>query len=342
MNRVAVIGHFGIGLDLANGQTIKTKIVTEEVEKYCKESVMIIDAHGGVKAIIPVIAGAIKSLLRCKNTILMLTENGLKVSVPVLYFFNKIFHRRVHYVVVGGWLPEFLKKRPGLVKKLKSFHKIYVETYNMKMLLEEMGFKNVVVMPNCKRLEIVHEPEKCTKPYKLCTFSRVMKEKGIEDAINAVISANNQLGKEVYHLDIYGQIDSKQIDWFEELKKKFPSYIKYCGLVKFDQSVKILKTYFALLFPTYYMGEGFAGTAIDAFSAGVPVLASDWKYNNEVIKDGINGGLFEANNVEELATRLVNMADNPELWLTMREQCIIDAHVYEPENVMKTLLKELI
>nr|WP_295269201.1 glycosyltransferase [uncultured Blautia sp.] len=342
MSRVAVIGHFGIGLDLANGQTIKTKIVTEEVEKYCKEKAVIIDTHGGIRAIIPVIIGSIKSLVQCENVILMLTENGLKVSVPVLFLFNKFFHRRLHYVVVGGWLPEFLKKQQKLVEMLKSFHMIYVETYNMKKLLEEMGFGNIVVMPNCKSLKIVQEPEKCTKPYKLCTFSRVMKEKGIEDAVNAVISANKQLGKEIYHLDIYGQIDSKQVEWFEKLKKSFPRYIKYCGLIKFDQSVETLKTYFALLFPTYYIGEGFAGTAIDAFSAGVPVLASDWKYNNEVIKEGINGGLFEAQNVEGLAMRLIDIAKNPRPWLLMREQCIIDAHIYKPENVMRVLLKQLI
>lgn len=342
MSRVAVIGHFGIGLDLANGQTIKTKIVTEEIEKYCREKALIVDAHGGIKAIIPVIVGSIKSLFFCNNIILMLTENGLKVSVPVLTFFNKIFHKRLHYVVVGGWLPEFLNKQPGLVKRLKLFHMIYVETYNMKLLLEKMGFNNIVVMPNCKRLEIVQKPEKCIKPYRVCTFSRVTKEKGIEDAVNAVISANHQLGEEIYHLDIYGQIEEKQAEWFENLKKNFPSYINYGGLIKFNQSVKILKPYFALLFPTYYEGEGFAGTAIDAFSAGVPVLASDWKYNSEVIKEGVNGGIFKTRDVEALTERLIDIAKKPETWLAMRNQCIVDAQLYKPENVMKILLKELV
>ena len=84
MSRVAVIGHFGIGLDLANGQTIKTKIVTDAVEKKIGEKAYIVDAHGGVKAIIPVVVGCIKALKKCDNVILMLTENGLKVSVPIL------------------------------------------------------------------------------------------------------------------------------------------------------------------------------------------------------------------------------------------------------------------
>ena len=62
MSRVAVIGHFGIGLNLANGQTIKTKIITEELEKYCNQKAMIVDTHGGIKAIFPTIIGCIKAI----------------------------------------------------------------------------------------------------------------------------------------------------------------------------------------------------------------------------------------------------------------------------------------
>ena len=117
MKKVAVIGHFGIGMDLANGQTIKTKIVTEAVERRIKEKAFIIDAHGGIKAVIPVILGCVKALKNCDNVILMLTENGLKVSVPVLDLFNRIFKKRIHYVVIGGWLPKFLQQQPHLEKK---------------------------------------------------------------------------------------------------------------------------------------------------------------------------------------------------------------------------------
>jgi len=52
----------------------------------------------------------------------------------------------------------------------------------------EFGLKNVLVMPNFRQLRIVDINElqdTHALPYKLCTFSRVLKEKGIEDAINA-------------------------------------------------------------------------------------------------------------------------------------------------------------
>ncbi len=111
-----------------------------------------------------------------------------------------------------------------------------------------------------------------------------MKEKGIEDAVNAVENVNQKYGRTVFSLDIYGQIDDGYREKFEALQKQFPPYINYSGLISFDKSVETPKDYFALLFPTYYNGEGFAGTLIDAMAAGTPVIASDWKCNGEVVK----------------------------------------------------------
>ena len=48
MKKVCVIGHFGFGENLLNGQTIKTKIVTKELDKqFGADQVVKIDTHGG-------------------------------------------------------------------------------------------------------------------------------------------------------------------------------------------------------------------------------------------------------------------------------------------------------
>ena len=52
----------------------------------------------------------------------------------------------------------------------------------MKEQLESQGYDNVEVIPNCKELDILDAKTiKYTEgiPYRLCTFSRVIKEKGI-------------------------------------------------------------------------------------------------------------------------------------------------------------------
>lgn len=57
---------------------------------------------------------------------------------------------------------------------------------------------------------------------RVCTFSRVMKEKGIGDAITAVCSVNSILGFNAFRLDIYGKVDGDQVEWFDSLIRNVP------------------------------------------------------------------------------------------------------------------------
>lgn len=342
---VTVIGHFGFGKNLLNGQTVKTKILTTALEEELgTQRVLKIDTRGGARRLPDVVFQAFRAMCRCQNVVILPAHNGLRILAPILSFFSLLTKCRLHYVVIGGWLPEFLQKRKLLTKQLKGFAGIYVETSTMKTALESMGFTNVFLMPNCKQLrQLGHEdlvyPE--VEPYKLCTFSRVMKEKGIEDAVNAVQAVNAAFKRTVYTLDIYGQVDANQLRWFEDLQKTFPEYISYGGLVPFDKSVEVLKDYVALLFPTYYDGEGFAGTLLDAMASGIPVIASDWRYNAEIVKEGQTGLLFPARDVDALTERLKTIVTDTEKWNEMRPVCLQEAQKYLPEEVIKVLLKRI-
>ncbi len=167
-----------------------------------------------------------------------------------------------------------------------------------------------------------------------------MKEKGIEDAVNAVKAVNEHFGRIVYTLDIYGQVDSAQTEWFNELKSSFPSYIKYGELVPFDKSVEVLKNYFALLFPTYYEGEGFAGTLLDAMAAGVPVIASDWRYNPEIVNEK-TGYVYPAHDNHALVDTLISVGNNPDLLLSKKSGCLKEAEKYRAESVIQRLTSKL-
>lgn len=345
MVKISVLGHFGKGKKLLNGQTIKTKIVTDELKNQLGENQVIeFDTCGGLKALFRAPFQVLKALRKGSNVIILPAQNGLKVYVPLLNFFNKFFkNKKLHYVVIGGWLAEFLKNKKALSKKLKKFDGIYVETFTMKVALEKQGFKNIIVMPNCKELAILDKKDLVypkALPYKLCTFSRVSKEKGIETAVNAVKTVNERLGYQAFSLDVYGQIDTLQTDWFKGLQKDFPDFIKYCGLVDFDKSVQVLKDYFVLLFPTYYQGEGFAGTLLDAYSAGLPVIATDWKYNSEIINEKV-GCVYPTFNDNALVDILTDIANNSGKILEKKENCLIEAQRYLPSVAIKILVDRL-
>lgn len=340
MKKVAVIGHFAFGLKYLDGQTVKTKIVTTELEKQLgTDQVSKIDTHGGAKIIPKAILQLFWAFKNNANIIILPAKNGIKFFVPMCAFLNKIFHRKLHYVVIGGWLSELLEHNPGIKKRLTEFDCSYVETNEMKIKLNTIGLQNIVVMPNFKQLQLLREEElviPTAEPHKLCTFSRVMKEKGIEDAVKAVHQLNEEKGYTAYTLDIFGQIDPNQGEWFQNLQSQFPEYVTYKGLVEFDKSVEVIKDYYLLLFPTYYEGEGFAGTLLDAMAAGVPVIASDWKYNSEIINTN-NGLLFETHNVEDLVNKIKSIKDIDHL----KKSCLGEAQKYSPQNVIQIILSRL-
>lgn len=344
--KVSVLGHFGEGKLLLNGQTVKTKIVTEELQRQLgNEQVLKIDTHGGWKTLLKAPFQVIKALGKSKNVVIFPAHNGLRVYAPLLAAFRSFYkNRKLHYAVIGGWLPVFLKDKKSLADSLKKFDGIYVETNTMKKALDSMGFKNVCVMPNCKKLTVLSEnelvyPEKT--PYKLCTFSRVMREKGIEDAVNAVKKVNSELGYTAYSLDIYGQVDDGQVEWFDNLKKQFPDFIRYCGCVDANKSVEILKDYFLLLFPTRFFTEGIPGTIIDAYAAGIPVISAKWESYADVVDEGVTGIGYEFENTKQFEEILLSIAQNPQSVCDLKLNCINKVNDYIPETAIKVMSRKL-
>ena len=345
MKKVGICGHLGIGKTLLNGQTIKTKNILNELEKYYgRENIEVVDSHGGIKAMPRMIVQSINMFVKCKNIIIFPAYKGIKVFVPLYSLYNLFFHRKIHYVVIGGWLTDFVDEHKCISRMLKNIEGIYVETFSMKRSLDDKGFKNVIVMPNFKKINFIERNDLVynkSEPYKLCTFSRVMEEKGIEDAIWAVNEVNTRAGRMVYTLDIYGEVWKDYTEKFEDLKKSFPNGISYRGVVPFNQSVEILKNYFALLFPTKYKGEGFAGTLLDAMAAGVPVVASNWKYNHEVVVPNETGVLIDDCDKVKLAVQLWKMMGNPKKWNDMKVSTLKCADSYKPEKAIRPLLERL-
>lgn len=343
MKKAVVLGHFAFGEQKTNGQTIKTKVIANELQRvFGKEEVGLEDTSGRWRFILRLPVVSFKVMRNYQNVIFLPAYKGVRIVIPLLVFLNFFFHRRLHYVVIGGWLPDYAKKYPLLRRSLRKLHGIYVETQQMKEELATFSFSNIVVMPNCKSLPIAdsqHLSRCSTPPFHLCTFSRVRKTKGIEEAIEAVNDCNRQSGRELFHLDIYGPVEEKE--WFDRLMSNQPKEIRYCGIIPYDSCTDVLGNYFAMLFPTYYPGEGFAGTIIDAFSAGIPVLASDWRSNKEFVEDGITGFLFGAHSTQALIEKLNEIARQPQTIDNMRPSCVKKAAAYQPSVVLQILIQRM-
>jgi glycosyltransferase involved in cell wall biosynthesis len=112
-------------------------------------------------------------------------------------------------------------------------------------------------------------------------------------------------------------------------------------LVPFDKSVEVLKEYFSLLFPTYYEGEGFAGTLIDAYSAGVPVIATDWRYNAELINQN-TGYVYPTGDQQAFIDILHKIVSNPKMITDKKQLCLKEAEKYKIDKVVGDFLNKYI
>ena len=345
MNKVIIIGAFANGYNLLQGQTVKTRIIADEIEnKYGSNQVGRIDTYGTLNHIICLFK-CVLAFFRYNNIIMMPGINGLKILGPWLAMWNRIFHRRLHYIVIGGWLDNCLNDNPRLERALHEFHEIYVETQTMKIALQKRGFSNITILPNCKNLKILKKDDlnyTYTEPYRLVTFSRVTPLKGIENISQIVTVINQEKRRRVFELDIYGQVDEKDANWFNKFSNKYhitedTSFIKYKGFAPFDKSVEILSTYFSLVFPTRYYTEGIPGTIIDAYAAGIPVISARWESFADVIEDGITGFGFEFENWKELKELLLTIVKNPEIVYQKKLACLKRAKDFLPSEVISQI-----
>jgi glycosyltransferase involved in cell wall biosynthesis len=229
-----------------------------------------------------------------------------------------------------------------LIAPIKTFDGVYVQAWALKKALEDLGLKNVYYMPNCRDYQPIDPPNHfAERPLRICTYSRIVKTKGLTDAMEICELANQKLGETRFVLDIYGKVAPEFQAEFEAACEAHRAVVHYCGVKNADETTTVMRDYFAVLFPTYYEGECFAGTALDAFSARIPIIANDWKYNREAIRDGVDGFIYPFRDNNAAAERLVQLSDSPELYRTMQAECAQSAQRYSTEAVMSEFVKRL-
>lgn len=340
--KIGIIGRFADDEELLDGQTIKTKILRDELIKiYSKSNVGYVDVYKYKIKFIIILIRIILLFKKSDVIIVLLSENGRKFIFPFLYYINKIFKRKVFHDVIGGMFANDLKENQRTKIYLKVFKEHWVETESMKKQLLEFNVNNVRVIPNFKPLKIISNEELyCGDKISFCTFSRVTKSKGITDAIETIVKINKERGNKVT-LDIYGEVENIYEEEFYKLLEKYKEFINYKGKVHYTKSVEVIKKYYMMLFPTTFEGEGFPGTIIDAFFAGTPVIATDWKYNKEILSNNITGIIYDYKNKNAFYDSINYCIENPNKINEMRINCLNEAKKYLSENIMNQIIERI-
>ena len=343
MKKAAIIGQYGEGPNYLTGQAVKTYFTANwMMRRFGKDQVEIVNTYGWKKHAFRLFASLFRAVRTCSNVMIFPAQHGVKVFPLAVSVINKLFHRRTFFVVIGGWLADFLKDHRAIRWAVKCFDGVCAETESLVEQLRAAGVKNAWYLPNCR--DYVKPPEKHLPdalPLKVCTYSRVTESKGIGDAVKICRKANELLGGKVFQLEVYGMIAKDYEQTFERLCASEADVMRYCGTKNADEALSVLQGQFALLFPTYYEGECFAGTTLDAFLSRTPIIANDWKYNGEVIRDGENGFLYAFRDVDQAAEKLAALYRDPALYRAIQEGCEQSARAYDSDAVFEKLTQEM-
>ena len=111
----------------------------------------------------------------------------------------------------------------------------------------------------------------------------------------------------------------------------------YKGVLQPEEVLGTLKKYDVLIFPTHYEGEGCPGILVEALSVGLPILASNWKYNDEFVENGVNGFLCDTFDAEAYADSIITLADSG-VRKVMSRQSYIKSQFYSVDRAKSQLL----
>ncbi len=171
-----------------------------------------------------------------------------------------------------------------------------------------------------------HNKTRKTDNAKVVAVGRLSHEKGFEvliDAINIMVKHNINVTCDIYGegpegIKLVSIINERSLNNHVQLKG-------YCADIR-----AILYKYDFLVVPS--LSESFGIVVLEAYDAGIPVVASNIPGLNEIIDDGKSGLLFEPGNSYSLFKQMMNLIDNPELMASLIRYSSELVKRYYPSN----------
>lgn len=153
--------------------------------------------------------------------------------------------------------------------------------------------RKIRVFPNGITVPPVLPKKVSERPNEILFVGRLEPIKGVSTLLEAFRQCNQNL-----HLKIIGE--GSQRNYLESLAKGLNvSFLGLCDEVEIKQHLESSK---ALILPS--LSENFPNVILEAFCAGIPVIASNVGAIPELIEDGINGFLVPPTRTAELSEKI--------------------------------------
>ena len=148
---------------------------------------------------------------------------------------------------------------------------------------------------NLQRFEVLEYPK--TDTVEFAFISRIMKEKGIDQYLEAAEYIRSKYPNAVFH--VCGFCEDAYEDKLKELTGK--GIINYHGMVRDIKS--FLKGIHCTIHPTYYP-EGISNVLLESSACARPIITTNRSGCREVIDDGVNGFIVKQQDSQDLMEKI--------------------------------------
>jgi glycosyltransferase involved in cell wall biosynthesis len=132
--------------------------------------------------------------------------------------------------------------------------------------------------------------------------------KGIYDLIDAAERFDSSI-----EVDVFGPL----LDGISEDDFRSCARVKYKGVMPSERVSKTMGTYDAMVLPTRARTEGYPGTVLEAFSAGIPLVATACGGIPEIVDDTC-GIVTEPENPDMLFEAMKRLVEDDALYTRLR------------------------
>jgi len=343
-SNLVMVGAFSTEGKFLGGESVKNNLLADEFEMRGVD-VTRVDTAGWRDRPVEVARRLLRASSGGNRTVFLCSAApGASIGLPPLFMLRAIFRFRLVYLVVGYKILDFLPRRPDLVWFLKRIDEIYLETEGMRRDLAGFGLHNGTHIPNVRpRVAVAARTSPPDEGQALRTvfFSRIVKTKGVDVAVEAVRELNHEQPDRPVVLDIYGSCQPEEQAWLEQLIGGDPA-ISYRGQLASDAIHPTRAQYHFMLFPSRYEGEVFPGAVLEAHAVGLPVLISSWHYNAECVEDGKTGFVLPVRDVTAWTQKIKELQGlSREAYGDFSKQCVANLERYAPDQVMGRFLERL-
>lgn len=311
MSRLIFIGPFENWAPPTNGESAKNQILLKRLQDLY-DKVVTIDTQNWRRDPLCLLKMGLSLLcLRNSKVIISACDEAAYKLIKILRVCK--LQKDVCYVVIGGGLFDCIKQKNLNPRNYDYLKKIIVEGVSMKRDLESLGLSNVKVIPNLKpNYDMPKLSSNVRPPIKFVFLSRIEPMKGCTLITNCAKRLNSKGLSNMFSVTYYGRVDPEYKKEFESINKGL-SNVHYAGLLNLrtiDGYLELQK-HDVFLFPTFYFNEGFPGALVDAFIAGLPIVATDWHLNTEIVKPGVTGYIIQPNDEDALFNIMEHIINNP-------------------------------